>query len=380
MAAIGAVAVTAWWLLSMRGVVGSADLEHELRHRGRVALIGSSDLASLGGQGTEIVSADGIAPLAEALDGPDGYAVVAAMRASGVDSLLADGRHPVEGDKTTTVRERLGAYEHIEGLRGVYLAPAAALYEPVGLDRLEPEHRDALAHVARRIVAGARPPRVSSFPEPLRRVENVEVMVMLRDRGRARLWRSARGSSVARALTTAAVVARQRWDEREQAMGGPLDQVLPQLDVEVVLLSEDGTLGDRGPNFIERVFTPEHGVAYERRGAWRYVLPDATATAGQGSAVRAYEGLFEEHGLEPDATTRTDVRLYRLVATVLVTSTALSPSSFPSGSGSDEATGSGDGVGSGSGEDGEGEGGSDGAGGGADPLEPDPLFGDPLDI
>jgi hypothetical protein len=186
-----------------------------------------------------------------------------------------------------------------------------------------------MGHVARSIVEGARPPRISSFPEPLRRLRNVEVMVLLRERGQARLWRSARGSSLARALVTAAVVARQRWEEREQAMGGPLEEALPNITVEVVRLSEDGTLGARSESFVERVFTPEHGVAYERRGTWHYQLP-GTRPDEPGAAYAAYVELFTDNGLEPEALSRSDVRPYRLVATPLAASDP--------GAGSDEGS------------------------------------------
>jgi hypothetical protein len=204
----------------------------------------------------------------------------------------------------------------------VYLTPRAALYAPRTELALSPLLSGALAHVARSVVAGTPVPRVQSFPEPLRRIRNVEVMVLLSDGDRPRLWRSARGSSIARALLTAAVVARQRWMEREAAMGGPLSRVLPTLDVSVHVLDEDGTLGSRAPAFIDAVFGPEHGVAFEHRGNWRYLLPDATRERGQGSAVRAYAALFADADMAPESLDRADVRLYRLVARRVATSPA----------------------------------------------------------
>src|SRR6185436_13582590 len=131
-----------------------------------------------------------------------------------------------------SLRSRLEHYERLAGLRGLYLSPDAALYAPDVTRELSPAHRDALAVVARALIGGARPPRVASFPEPLRRLRPVEVMVLLRDGERARLWRSARGSSIASALITASTVARQRWQEREQAMGAKIDQALPRLDLD----------------------------------------------------------------------------------------------------------------------------------------------------
>ena len=83
-------------------------------------------------------------------------------------------------------------------------------------------------------------------------------MVLVRDRGRPRLWRSARGSSVARGLLLAAQVARERWQEREAAMGGPIEEALPRMDVEVSLLEEDGTpaVFDRYSNAFIKIYFP----------------------------------------------------------------------------------------------------------------------------
>ena len=102
-------------------------------------------------------------------------------------------------------------------------------------------------------------------------------------------------------------------------MGGPLDDALPDLTVEVVRLSEDGTLGARSESFVDRVFTEEHGVAYERRGTWHYQLP-GTRPDEPGAAFAAYRELFEDNGLEPEALERSDLRPYRLVATPLAVS------------------------------------------------------------
>lgn len=263
---------------------------------------------------------DSLDGLKEALAGTNGHAVAERLSETRYVGLVVDGRSADFEDGT--VAARLGAYEQVEGLQAEYLAPAAALYVPHELEPLSEVHLAALAHVARELVAGTRPPRVSSFPEPLRRIRDVEVMVMLKRRGRRRLWRSARGSSIGRALITAAVVARQRWQERQQAMGAPIDDMLDELDVGVTLLGEDGNLGDRTPAFVNSVFTARHGVAYERHGAWRYLLPAATGERGGGSAANAYEELFVEQGLEPDAFHRSDIRLYRLVTTVLAVSPA----------------------------------------------------------
>lgn len=299
-------------------VPGAPGLAEALTDRTRILLVGDDDLKSLTPRSAEVVAAGG-APgsVADALADDDPSALREALVAEGFDAVLVDGRGPLEnGDR---IDASLRRYAHVPGLRATHLTPGAAIYRVDEVEALEAEHARAMGHVARRIIAGDRPPRVASFPEPLRRVRNVEVMVLLRERGQARLWRSARGSSLARALITAAVVARQRWEEREQAMGGPLDDALPRLTVEVVRLFEDGTLNARSEAFVERVFTPKHGVAYERRGTWHYQLP-GTRSDEAGAASAAYVELFTDNGLEPEAMQRGDVRPYRLVATPLAVS------------------------------------------------------------
>ncbi len=312
-------------------VGGAAELPDILEERGTVVLVGGSDLAALAGDGTTIVASRDLSEVDAALRGTDEEALVSALRRAEATGVLVDGRATASGvGPERSVGARLHAYDAMDRLRALYLAPAAAFYVLRDDSRtLSPAIERAVADVARGIVGGARPPRLSSFPEVLRRFESVEVMVMLRDRRRARLWRSARGSSIASSLLTAASVARQRWNEREASMGGPLSALLPTFDVEVSLLEEDGTVGDRSPTFVRRVFTRRHGVAYQQKSSWRYLLPEATWEDDR-SAVDAYAQLFTEHAIDADSLDRDDLRLYRLLATTLARSPAPSrPSSSP---------------------------------------------------
>jgi len=311
-----AVAIGAY-ILTRDVVPGTGEMRSELRDRGRVVLLGADDLASLAGGSTELLSLPEVEGAESVLRGSDGREASRLLRQASVSALLVDGRGTGVAGSEGSVAQSLSTYQYVPGFRAVYLSPAAALYVPDEMEALDAPLSRALAHVARRLLAGARAPRIASFPEPLRRIRNVEVMVMLRERGRPRLWRSARGSSIASALITSAQVARQRWTEREQAMRGDLDRLLPHLDIEVVLLREDGILGDRSERFVDRVFTQSHGVAYERRGAWRYQLPATTQQLGKGSAARAYRELFVEYGLDSGSLGRADLRLYRLVAAEL---------------------------------------------------------------
>jgi hypothetical protein len=318
--AVGAVLLR-FDLLRVRGF---AEIERALTGRGRVAVAGPSSWLSIRPTGAQLVPVASEAALARALERRDPAALLAAIAGAGIDALLLQPGAPGAPDRDS-LHARLGRYEGVEGLRALYLSHRAALYARDPVDQLPEAHRQATAVVARAIIGGARPPKTSSFPESLRRLRPVEVMVLLRRGQSARLWRSARGSSIASALVTAAVVARQRWQEREQAMGGPLAEHLPRMDVEIALLEDDGTVAERDPAFIDRVFGAQHGVGYERKGAWRYLLPEATAEQGKGRASRAYRKLFADDGLQSDSLEHSELRLYRLLVRTLAVSRAEPP-------------------------------------------------------
>jgi len=328
--AVGAaVGVYVW---AGRAVPGTEGLASELRDRGRIVVLGDDELTRLEAEGAELRPAASIPGLQEALAGTDEEAFDAILVREGVAGVLVDGRAGGDTSESASLADRLRAYGNMRSLRGVYLTPTAALYERRRGLMLDSEMGDVLARAARQIVGGSSTPSSRAFPEPLRRTRNVEVMVMLEQGGRPRLWRSARGGSIARALVTAASVARQRWTERQQAMGGQLDDRLPRMTVRVYLLEEDGTLGDVSAPFVERIFSEVHGVAFEHRGSWHYLLPRATQERGEGSAVRAYAQLFDDAGLPADSLTRDELRAYRLVAREVGTSPPVvsrSPSPSP---------------------------------------------------
>lgn len=330
LAALTALGGSLWYF--GRGVAGAEDLPRYLEGVGAVAVLGDDTLLALRAEGATMERASRFPAVAAALEGRDDTLLVRAMRSESVGAIVVGAAPTHELSDDPLLGERLRAYDAIQALRCVFLTPRAAIYVPVDQFALEPMIASALGFVARAVLAGTPPPRVQSFPEPLRRIRNIEVLVMIEDAGTPRLWRSARGSSIARGLLTAATVARQRWVERETTMGGALDTLLPRLDVSVFALDEDGTLGVRSPIFIERAFRPGIGVAFEQRGSWHYLLPRATAERGNGSAVRAYDALLSDADLPSDALSRPDVRLYRAVARLL----ARSPGSDSRATSSDE--------------------------------------------
>lgn len=300
----------------------AAGLQRALTGRGRVAYFGGPELAARAGAGTSLVDVAGLPELRAALLADDERAFAAALAAAHLQGIVVDVRGPSATAPKQSVARKLAGYRHLTGLAGVYLTPDAAFYALDPTHDWSPQLRAALAEVARRLLAGAPEPRLTSFPEAVRRVEPVEVMVLLRSGSRPRLWRSARGSSFARALLTAADVARKRWNERAQAMGGPLDPLLASLTVEVSLLQDDGELGVRDRGFIDRVVGPTHGIAYEQKGAWRYLLPEAVHTGKSGHASDAYERLFKDDGLPDGSLGSRELRLYRLAVRSIAVSEA----------------------------------------------------------
>lgn len=303
-----ALAAVGWMFWSGRG--DGARLA-ALSRRGRLAVAGPSLGTMAEDGGTALIPAAEVEGLTAALEGPPEGAVASILVVGGYDGVVVQ---PAAGGGVSrdTALGHLVEYRALPGLIGAYLAPDLALYAIDHVARMPPRYGEVLAEVARRMLGGERPPRIASFPPLLRKVQHVEVMVLLRSGPRPRLWRSARGSSIARAFLTAVRVAGQRWREREQAMGEPLGDALPGLTVEVSLLRDDGEIGEKQPSFIDRVVSPEHGIAYEHKGSWRYLLPEATAAQGQGSPTRALSQLLSDNGLSPDAYVRADVKVTRL--------------------------------------------------------------------
>lgn len=298
-----------------------SQLERALVGRGRIAYLAEPDWGVPRPSGTELVAVASLPQLAAALTGGDSAVLSAALTQTQVQGLLVD---PDFAQAQPGLAGQLAHFARIEGLQGAYLSRSAALYvlDPVRV--WSPRLRAGLAAVARRLLAGETQPRMASFPAAVRKLDTVEVMVLLRSGEQPRLWRSARGSSFARALLTATAVARQRWIERSAALGGTLNVLLPSLTVELALLQDDGELGTRTDAFIDLVTSGEHGVGYERKGAWHYLLPDATHKGGRKPS-RAYRQLFKDDGLPADSAGHGDLRLYRLALQPIGVSEAHEP-------------------------------------------------------
>lgn len=343
-----------WFVLAVALIAAFASLrpqgpepESPFRRWKRVAAVAKAP------KGLDWPDAASVQGLTGALDGSDPDALGRALREAGLQGLWV----PLVPDESlspdSSLRAQLCAGRSPPGLRGALLSSQGLLYVldptqwPVSLSQ------QVLGRVARGILEGNPPPSVDRFPAALSRTQPVEVMVLLRDRQSIRLWRSARGGSIAEALVTAAAAARERWTERTAAMGGPLEDRLEGLDVEVSLLIDDGTFLEPSETLIDELVLPTHGVAYDQTSRWRYELPSATQRAGRPSD--AFASLFAHNDLPADSFTRADLRLYRLRVEPLAVdqgSAAGSGSSRPgaasgsavpsvSGSGEDDAATSG---------------------------------------
>ncbi len=228
----------------------------------------------------------------------------------------------VPGKGRAGVLGQLAEFQHVPGLRGVVLAPEFSAFTSVREPVLSAREADALAYVARALFRGAREPSLSSFPVALRKVERVEVIVTLSEGGRPLLWRSTRATSIARAMLTATRVARDRWHESSQSKGGPLEKRLPTLDVEVGILSEDGTLASLQPSFVNQAITEGHGLGFDYRNGWHYLSPSDVALRGKGKPYAALEALMADQGLGPAALQDPNLRVYRFVPITLGVSKA----------------------------------------------------------
>lgn len=280
-------------------------LETSLAHRGLIAAYPEAPPSEP--DGVSFIRAERIPGFIEAIAADDIDALARALQEEGVRGLLVARDEGAEG--------KLG--QLAKGLaeppfRALFLDTKASYFEIDDRLELPSAYGAALARTARMILGGVPRPPLAYFPEELREVRSVEVMVLLRESGRARLWRSARAGSIASALLMASEAARDRWNERAEAMGGPLHTILPRLDLEVSFLIEDGTFLDRRPSFIARQISPDHGVGYEQTGSWRYLLPGRLDELGEERRARAFPLLFEENGLPETSISRADLRLYRI--------------------------------------------------------------------
>lgn len=198
-------------------------------------------------------------------------------------------------------------------IRGEYFSEFGSLYRLHEPTRESNEStKKALLLVTRKILEGANPPQLTSFPAELQNAQATEVMVVLKRNNTPVLWRSSRAGSFARALLQAASVAKERWDERHTTLGGKLSDALVDLTLEIYVLEDDGTLGSRNPTFVDQFISADHGVAFERKGAWYYSLPGFPRETRVKQPSARYQELFEKYGFRGDIFKRQDLRLYRL--------------------------------------------------------------------
>lgn len=326
--AVGAaIAVVLRW--TQEGARSNSALQNALARRGRVLCLAGNGCTSIRAEGVEWVQPPPVL-LTKLLDDRPSE-VAPRLRQLSVRGLLV--RH--RAGAGTAVVERLQRYETVQGLRGVFLSDDVAYYELDDLEPLDPIFGRALATVARRMLEGADAPQERSFPDVLRAAEQSEVLVSLRAGQQNRMWRSARGSSIAEALIVATTALKARWAERAQAMGETLEAAMSHLDVVVSVMRDDGTLDARRPHVFDLAVQREHGVGYSDRADWKYSLPDVVQSAGGGrNALRqlAHDAHESEAMFQ-----RSDVRVYRFTVTELGASSpgddiTASPSRSPTGS------------------------------------------------
>ena len=288
-------------------------LAEALSHRGLVLVAGEEPPRGLRVVGTEWREASAVADVRAALAGQAASTLAAALRTSGARGLLVGTRATARAGEGASLLERFAALDVVDGFHAEAIAATSALYVPDASVELGSEERAALPRVARLVLSGTPPPLASQFPPALRAPRPVEILVLVRDRdGTPRLWRSARGSSIASALLTALASARDRWEARALALGGSAEATLAERDVEVARLIFDGDLLEPTRELANRAISPAHGVGYQSPSDWRYVLPEMLRREGVRTGAAAFEELFRDNGLPLDSLRRTDLRFYRL--------------------------------------------------------------------
>jgi hypothetical protein len=300
------------WLLVIVGVLGALVVWRQSRPQAPARLLQWTNVVALvsppPGLGWD--GLDAHPAVKEAVQGVDPDRLREALEDARLQGLWVAVSPERAAGGELPLAKRLASGGVVRGFRGEALTTDGLLYVvdetqwPVAIsDRV-------LARVARRILEGSAPPPLDAFPEELTRPQAVEVLVLLSGGRGPRLWRSARAQSIAEGLTTAALAARERWEERTETMGGPLGDHLDQFDVEVAFLFDDGTFDPGALSLIDALVKSQHGVAYEQPARWRYLLPRATRAAG--TPTDAFRRLFRDNDLPEDSFERRDTRLYRL--------------------------------------------------------------------
>jgi len=300
------------WVLVIVGVLGALLVWRQSRTQTPAPLLQWTNVVALvsppPGLGWDRLEAH--PAVEEAVQGVDPDRLREALEDAGLQGLWVAVSPEAVAGAERPLAQRLASGGVVRGFRGEALTRHGLLYVvddthwPVALsDRV-------LARVARRILEGSAPPPLDAFPEELTQPQAVEILVLLSEGRGPRLWRSARAQSIAEGLVTAALAARERWEERTETMGGPLGDRLDQFDVEVAFLFDDGTFDPGAVSLIDALVKSQHGVAYEQPARWRYLLPWATRAAD--TPTDAYRRLFRDNDLPEDSFERRDMRLYRL--------------------------------------------------------------------
>lgn len=196
---------------------------------------------------------------------------------------------------------------------------AAYTEDPLAKVNLGPNEGRALAELVRHLLKGHIMPERARLPQGYVEPMPVEIMVTLRDTSMGlktdRLWRSAKGNSIAEAVSTAAHAARLRWKERQDVLGGPLELKLPRLEIEVSMLVRNGSFIAPNAGWVA-AHVRGHGrwgIGIEKKDAWYYTFAPTTLKDNDGKAPRhtLLNKLLKDHNMNHETLKRPDVKLYR---------------------------------------------------------------------
>lgn len=308
-AALAAVVAT-----STRGPSGlrgePTPLESTLAYRGHVGWFGPASLPTVDGARIERVEA--ASAFGRALVAAETDPIRDAFEAAGIRTLVLEIAAVGSAPEASFVG-RIARYGFVPGFHTVLLEAGRLVVEPFDLPSFTDAERAAAPRVARQILLGGTPPRISQFPARLRAPVPVEVLLALRRRdGGLALWRSARATSIASGLLTTTRVAMERWEARRENLGGSLADAVRAGDVEVAILVDEGTIATRAPGFVDRVVGPGFGVAYDDHSSWHYLLPDAPARVAARTGSAAFAALFEDTQRRTTSIDDPGIRLYRI--------------------------------------------------------------------
>jgi len=306
-------------------------MESHLEGRGTVVVVGARTLGNLVSPGAQLVDAETLPAVAEALSGRDEQALVAALEEASVETLLvASSTTDPQLMPEPTLAHLLSTYRPLERFHAIYLSQAAGLFEVTEPFSLSDRAGADLVQTARAILEGRPAPRRSELsPEVTARWPGVEVAVQIqglrpvpRENTRSSnfvrrdYYLSRTADSLREATIAAAGRLAERWgptgnEDREGSLAEAMSRYWVEIEVipDVTPIElERGTLTMAAyrRHLWNAVELGVHGVVGRMSEDKRFLLPSSAVYWGRADVASYLERLARRFDLNGDGETNSD--------------------------------------------------------------------------